>query len=75
VEKVFTPAGNTVVLLNFAKNYKTALIGKIEAEHFAVFPDLTTLKGKKVLLSGKVVDYKGQPEIELTTLDSIRIVE
>ena len=74
VAKVFAPKSNSVVLLNFAKDYKTALIGTIKSSNFAAFPDLKTLEGKKVLVTGKVIDFHGQTEIELTGLEDIKIV-
>ena len=75
VAKVYAPQSNTLVLLNFAKNYKTAVIGAVKAEHFAKFPDLNKLAGKKVLLSGKMISFKGAPEVELTKVGAIRVVK
>jgi DNA/RNA endonuclease YhcR with UshA esterase domain len=74
VDRVFAPKGNSVVLLNFAKDYKKAVVGAVAAKDFAAFPDLKTLKGKKVLVSGKVVEYKGQPQLELTDAAQIKII-
>lgn len=74
VAKVFTLKSNSIVLLNFAKDYKTALVGAVKAEDFAKFPDLKTLEGKRVLLTGKVIDFKGQPEVELTSPDGIKVI-
>ena len=72
--KVYQPKGNSRVLLNFAKDYRKAVVGMVEAADFSKFPDLTTLEGKKVLITGKVSDFKGQPEVHLTTLTSIKLV-
>src|SRR4051812_13232366 len=57
VAKVFTPKSNSVVILNFAKDYKTAVSAVVKKEDFSKFPDLQTLEKKEVLVSGKVVDY------------------
>lgn len=75
VTKVFAPKSNSVVLLNFAQEYKTALVGAIDDQDFAKLPDLAKLKGKKVLLTGKVVDFKGQPQIQIDSPDDVRLVE
>lgn len=75
VTMVYAPKGNSIVLLNFAPNYKSALVGAVSAKHFRLFPDLQKLKGQRVALSGKVVRFKGQPEIELTNAGAIRIVK
>lgn len=74
VTKVFAPGSGAIVLLNFAKNYKTALVGVIKAKDFARFPNLQNLANKRVLLTGKVVNYKGQTEIELTKSGAICVV-
>lgn len=73
VAKVFEPSG--LVLINFDRDYKTALTAVVRAKDFAKFPDLKTLEGKKVLVSGKVVEFKGQPEVELVALDDIKIIK
>lgn len=75
VAKVFTPKGNGLVLLNFANDYKTAIIGVVDDSDFAKFPDLQTLVGKKVWVSGKVENYKGQPEVRLNSPDAIKIIQ
>jgi DNA/RNA endonuclease YhcR with UshA esterase domain len=38
------------------------------------FPNLQTLKGKRVWLSGKVVLYKGRPEVELLLPTQMKVV-
>ena len=75
VAQVYAMKGNNMVLLNFDKDYKAAVTGVVRAKSFSKFPDLETLKGKKVLVSGKVEDYKGRPEIVLDSLDDIKIVK
>ena len=75
VTDVYAPRSNSVVLLNFAKNYKTALVGAVTSRDFGKFPNLKTLKGKKVALKGKVIRYKGTPEVELTSAGAIRLVK
>ncbi len=75
IAKVYAPKSNNLVLLNFAKDYKTALVGAIKAQDFAKFPDLSALAGKKVLLTGKMVMFKGAPEVELVKAGAIRVVK
>ncbi len=75
VDRTFTPKGNGLVILNFAKDYKTAVTGVVRAKDFAKFPDLKALQGKKVLVSGTVQDYKGRPEIALSAPSQVKIVK
>lgn len=75
VSKVFAPKSNNFVLLNFAKDYKTALIGLVNFKDYSKFPKLTQLSGKKVLLTGKIVMYKNAPEVLLENAGSISIVK
>jgi hypothetical protein len=75
VERVFSPASNSVVLLNFAQDYRKAVVGQVRAADFGKFPDLKKLEKKRVLISGKVTEYKDRPQVELTTPASIKIIE
>lgn len=75
VDKVFVPGGGSIVLLNFAKDYKKAVVGAVKKKDFGAFPVLASLKGKKVVISGKMISYKGQPEVELTKPGAIKIVK
>jgi len=42
---------------------------------FARFPDLATVKGKRVLVTGKVSEFKGQPQVDLTRPDDLKIIK
>ena len=75
VDKVFAPKGSNIVLLNFAKNYKSAVMGAVKVKNFGAFPDLAQLKGKKVTMTGKVVIFKGAPEVELEKAGAIKLVK
>ena len=75
VAGIFSPKGNHLLLINFDKDYKSAITGMIRANDFSKFPDLKTLEGKKVLISGKVVDYKGSPEVTIDSPDDIKIIK
>ena len=75
VYAVFAPKSHSIVLLNFATNYKEAITVAIKAKDFANFPDLRKLKDKQVVVTGKCIDYKGQPELEITQLKQLQIIE
>lgn len=75
VDKVYLPKSNNLVLLNFAKDYKKALVGAVKSKDYAKFPPLVQLQGKKVLLSGKIINYKGAPEIEIDKAGAISLVK
>ena len=72
VTQVFTPRSGTVAILNFDKDYKTALTAVIYKENWAKFPDLETLVGKEVVISGKFANFHGASQIALT--DPARIL-
>jgi outer membrane receptor protein involved in Fe transport len=74
VARVFTPKGGNLVILNFAEDYKTAVTAVLRKPDFSRFPDLGGLPGKEILVTGKLVDYEGRPEIELKTPGQIRLV-
>jgi DNA/RNA endonuclease YhcR with UshA esterase domain len=75
VTKVFAPKSNALVILNFAPDYRTAVTAVIRRNSFSTFPTLSSLEGKKVLVSGTVVNYQNRPEIELKNLSQIKIVK
>jgi hypothetical protein len=74
VVKVFTSRNNSIVILNFAKNYKEAATAVLKPEHYAKFPNMQSLKDKTVLVTGKVISYQERPEIELTKPEQIKII-
>lgn len=75
VYSVFAPKSHSIVLLNFATNYKDAITVAIKAKDFANFPDLRKLKDKQVVVTGKCIDYKGQPELEISLLKQLQVIE
>ena len=75
VTKIFTPKSGSIVILNFDQDYKTALTAVVKRSDWGKFPDLAKLEGKKVVVSGKFVDFHGATEIDLTAPDQIKIVE
>ena len=75
VTSVFAPDSHSIVLLNFARNYRDAVVVGIKANRFSAFPDLRSLKDKTVVITGAVVLYKDRPEILIDTPSQIRIVK
>ncbi|EEF59053.1 hypothetical protein [Pedosphaera parvula] len=75
VSGVYEPKGNAMAILNFDPQYKTAMTAVVRNENFSKFPDLKTLVGKDVLVAGKLIDFQGRPEIILTNVDQIKLVE
>lgn len=74
VSEVFAPKSNSVVILNFAPKYKEAMTAAVQGKNFKKFPDLKSLKGKRVLISGKFAIYRDAPEILLTDPAQIKII-
>ena len=75
VTKIFTPKTGSIVILNFDRDYKTALTAVVKRSDWSKFPDLAKLEGKQIVVSGKFVDFHGATEIDLTAPDQIKIVE
>jgi len=75
VTKAFTPRKGGLVILNFDDDYKSALTAVVMKADFSHFPDLSKLVGQEVVVSGKFVDFKGSPEVELTDVKQIQIVK
>lgn len=75
IARVFAPRSNTVVILNFAKDYRSAVSAVVFAKNFAAFPPLAALEGKTVLVTGAVQDYQGSPEIVLTAPGQVKVVK
>jgi DNA/RNA endonuclease YhcR with UshA esterase domain len=63
----------SLVFLNFDKPFPaspfTAIVRNI---HTNEFDNLLALKGKAVAVKGKVIDYNGKPEIELTSKTQLK---
>jgi DNA/RNA endonuclease YhcR with UshA esterase domain len=57
----------TLVFLNFDKRYPDSpFTAIVHNTHTNEFEQLSALKGKAVSVNGKVIEYNGKPEIELT---------
>ena len=75
VTKAFTPRNGGLVILNFDDDYKSAMTAVLKKSDFAKFPDLSELVGKEVVVSGKFMDFKGSPEIELSDPKQVALVK
>ena len=75
VTKIFTPRGGSILILNFDRDYKTALTAVLKKGDFSKFPDMTQLEGKEIVVSGKFIEFKDNPEIALNDPKQIAIVK
>ena len=75
VSSVYSPHEHSVVILDFDKNYHSALTAVVKPEVLAKFPSMQTLAGKHVIVSGKFIDYHGHPEIDLTDPAQVKVVK
>ncbi len=75
VTQVFTPRSGTIAILNFDKDYKTALTAVVNKSFWAKFPDLTELVGKEVVITGKFTDFHGAMQIVLNAPNQIGVVQ
>jgi DNA/RNA endonuclease YhcR with UshA esterase domain len=65
----------TVVFLNFDKRYPDSpFTAIVRSSHTNDFENLPALKGKAVSVKGKVIDYNGKPEIELTAKSQLKVL-
>ncbi|MBC8139405.1 MAG: hypothetical protein H8F28_26305 [Fibrella sp.] len=75
VRQLFLPKSNSIVVLNFANDYWTAATVSVRARNYDKFPDLRTLKDKKVLITGRVTEYNEKPQIEVSEPGQIRLIK
>jgi DNA/RNA endonuclease YhcR with UshA esterase domain len=65
-----------LVRLNFEKPFPNqTFTAVIFANKTNLFPEIDKLKDKIVEISGKIADYRGRPEIILTSTNQLRVVE
>lgn len=75
IAKVYTPRSNNLVILNFDPDYKKAMVAVVQQKEFTRFPDLKTLEGKEVVVTGKFINYQEKPELQLTEPSQVKIVK
>lgn len=75
VSAIYAAPSGKIRILNFDPQYKKAMNAVVKSEQFDNFPDLETLVGKEVLITGKVVMHRERPEIQLKDIHQLRLVE
>lgn len=75
VSAIYEPRSGGLAIINFDKNYRTALTALLKGGEFAKFPDLKTLVGKDVLVMGTFISFQDRAEIVLTNAAQIKLVE
>ena len=63
-------ASDSLATLITQINQKMNVSAKCDRKKFG---DLAGLRGKSVRVTGKIEDYRGKPEIKLTSLDQLAI--
>jgi DNA/RNA endonuclease YhcR with UshA esterase domain len=65
-----------LVRLNFERPYPSnTFTAVIFANKTNLFPNVRELKDKTVEVTGKIADYRGRPEIILTSTNQLKVVE
>lgn len=65
-----------IIRLNFEARFpKQVFTAVIFPSSFKLFTNLTAMIGKKVEVSGKVVDYNGRPQIVVASKGQLRVLE
>ncbi|HYM00170.1 MAG TPA: hypothetical protein VEZ90_14555, partial [Blastocatellia bacterium] len=75
ISKVFEERDGDLIILDFDPDFKTALTAVVKNPDYPKFPDLRSLDGKEVVVSGVFVDYHGKAEIILTEPAQIKLVK
>jgi hypothetical protein len=74
VTQLFEERDGDLVILDFDKNYRTAMTAIVRNADFSKFPDMKALEGKEIVVSGKFTEYQGRAQIELTDPGQIHLV-
>ena len=75
VSKFFEERDGDLIVFDFDPNYRTAITAVLRNADFPKFPDVKTLEGKEIVVSGKFVDYHGKAQLELSDPNQIKIVK
>lgn len=75
VNDVYSPKGHSSVYINFSKPWDKTISGQVLAADYAKLPVLSTLKGKRVLITGTFNAYHNtHPQIVVKSASQISIV-
>jgi hypothetical protein len=61
--------------LNFDPEYRNAMNAVLKRADFDKFPDVRTLVGSEILVSGKFSVHKGRPQIQLSEPEQVKLVK
>lgn len=76
VSQVYSPRSHNVAILDFAPDYHAAVTAAVKPDAYAKFPDLKSLVGKHVLISGKFsANSHGVAQIEMTGPAQVKIIK
>lgn len=75
VADIYVGKDNKITKLNFDPDFHKAISATFFASSYAKFPDLKTLKGKKLLVSGKIEEYHGSYEVVVNGTDQVKVVK
>ena len=75
VSKFFEERDGDLIVFDFDPNYRTSITAVLKNPDFPKFPDVKTLEGKEIVVSGTFVDYHGKAQIELTDPKQIKVVK
>ena len=74
VTKLFEERDGDLVILDFDTNYRSALTAILRNSDFPKFPDMRSLEGKEVVVTGKFTEYQGRAQVEITEPGQIKLV-
>lgn len=63
-----------LLIVNFDKDYKKALCAAMKGKSFAEFPDMQSIVGKEIVVSGKFTLHNDRPEIVIEKPEQIKLV-
>ena len=75
VASIYSTDTNGIVIVDFAEDYQTAMTAVLFPPNYKKFPDMTTLRGKQVVVSGVFTSYKGKAQIVLNDPKQIKILK
>ena len=80
VAATFAPRGGSVLILNFAENYRSAMTAPVFKADFDKWPGgadaiETAYEGKTLLIRGLVTEYRGAAQIKIAHPGQILVIE
>jgi hypothetical protein len=75
IRQIFEERDGDLLILDFDKNYRTAMTAILRNADFPKFPGMRTLESKEILVAGKFTEYQGRAQIELSDPGQIKLVK